>query len=130
MAASANILDLMRQLLSSMDITDYEPAVPHMLVELFYRHVTDVLKEAQRSCEYRKSKEISEEDLKFATQEVLHQSLLHVPSQEAMQNIARKVNAQPLPPIPDVPEVILPSDEVSLLEANFQVGGRPGGPPQ
>jgi hypothetical protein len=122
MAQSANILDLMRQLLSSMDITDYEPAVPHMLVELFYRHVTDVLKEAQRSCEYRKSKEISEEDLKFAIQEILHQSLLHLPSLESMQSLARKINSQPLPPIPDIPEVIFPSEEVSLLEPNYQMG--------
>jgi hypothetical protein len=121
MAQPANILELMRQLLSSMDITDYEPAVPHMLVELFYRHVTDVLKEAQRSCEYRKKKDIDEEDLRFATQTVVQQSLLHPPALEAMQSFAKRVNSQALPPVPDVPEVVLPSEEVSLLEPNFQI---------
>ena len=44
MSQPLNILEQMKQLLASMDINDYEPAVPHMLVELFYRHVTEVLK--------------------------------------------------------------------------------------
>jgi hypothetical protein len=125
MSQPANILDLMRQLLSSMDITDYEPAVPHMLVELFYRHVTDVLKEAQRSCEFRKSKEISEDDLRFATNAVVQQSLLHTPSLDVMQHLAKKINAQPLPPVPDVPEVVLPCEETSLLEPCFQFASAP-----
>jgi hypothetical protein len=128
MAQPANILELMRHLLSSMDITDYEPAVPHMLVELFYRHVTDVLKEAQRSCEFRKKKDIDEEDLRFATVAVVHPSLLHTPPVETMQHLAKRINSQPLPPIPDVPEVVLPSEETSLLAPNFQIAPGAGGP--
>ena len=124
MSQPANILELMKQLLSSMDINDYEPAVPHMLVELFYRHVSDVLKEAQRSCEFRKSKEIGEDDLKLASGVVLQQSNLHSQTLESMQNIAKKINQQPLPSIPDVPEVILPNDETSLLEPNFQIASQ------
>jgi hypothetical protein len=50
----------------------------------------DVLKEVQRSCEYRRSKEISEEDVKFAIQEILHQSLLHLPSLGSMQGLPGK----------------------------------------
>jgi hypothetical protein len=128
MAQQGNILDLMKQLLSSMDITDYEPAVPHMLVELFYRHVTEVLKEAQRCCEFRKAKEISEEDLRFATSTVVQQSLLHTPPLEMMQAIAKRINSQVLPTVPDFAEVVLPSEETSLLQPNFQFpsGGRPG----
>ena len=121
MSQSANILEFMKQLLQSMDITDYEPAVPHMLVELFYRHVSDVLKEAQRSCEARKDKEINEDDLRFATQMVLHQSLIQTIPLEAMQEIAKRVNDQPMPNIPDVPEVVLPNDETSLLQPNFHI---------
>jgi hypothetical protein len=123
MSQPANILELMRYFLSSMDITDYEPAVPDMLVELFFRYVTDVLKEAQRSCEFRKKKEIDDEDLRFATATVVKQSLLHAPPLDTMQMLARRINAQPLPPIPDVPEVVLPSEETSLLSSNFQVAG-------
>jgi hypothetical protein len=104
-----------------MNITDYEPAVPHMLVELFYRHVTNVLKEAQKSCEFRKKKEIDNEDLRFAMQSVLQQSLLHTPPLDAMLTLAKRINSQPLPSIPDVPEVVLPSEETSLLNPNFQV---------
>ena len=121
MSQPANILEFMKQLLQSMDITDYEPAVPHMLVELFYRHVSDVLKEAQRSCEARKDKEINEDDLRFATQMVLHQSLIQTIPLEAMQEIAKRVNDQPMPNIPDVPEVVLPNDETSLLQPNFHI---------
>ena len=121
MSQPANILEFMKQLLQSMEITDYEPAVPHMLVELFYRHVTDVLKEAQRSCEARRDKEINEDDLRLATQVVLQQSLLQTIPLESMQRIARKINEQPLPDIPDIPEVVLPNDETSLLQPNFQI---------
>jgi transcription initiation factor TFIID subunit 9B len=115
----ANIVDVMRQLLSSMDINDYEPAVPHMLVELFYRHVTTVLKEAQRACDFRKSKDISDDDLRFATGTVIQPSLLHPPRPDAMQALASRVNAQPLPRTPSVPELVLPGEETSLLEPNF-----------
>jgi transcription initiation factor TFIID subunit 9B len=115
----ANIIDVMRQLLSSIDINDYEPAVPHMLVELFYRHVANVLKEAQRACEFRKSKEISDDDLRFATGTVIRPSLLHPPRLDAMRALASRVNSQPLPPTPLVAEVVLPGEETSLLEPNF-----------
>ncbi|KAH0790458.1 transcription initiation factor TFIID subunit 9 [Histomonas meleagridis] len=121
MSQPANILESMKQLLHQMEITDYEPAVPHMLVELFYRHVTDVLKEAQRSCEARRDKEINEDDLRLAIQVVLQQSLLQTIPLESMQKIARKINEQPLPDVPDIPEVVLPNDETSLLQPNFQV---------
>jgi hypothetical protein len=102
-----------------MDINEYEPAVPHMLVELFYRHVTNVLKEAQRTCDFRKSKEIRDDDLRFATGTVIQPSLLHPPRLDAMQVLASRVNAQPLPPSPSAPEVVLPGEETSLLEPNF-----------
>lgn len=127
MSQPLNILEQMKQLLASMDINDYEPAVPHMLVELFYRHVTEVLREAQRSCDYKKSKEtslIGEDDLRFAINIVLQQSSLHTQPLEQMQNIAKKINEQPLPSIPDIPEVILPNEETSLLEPNFQIGSQ------
>lgn len=121
MSQPANILELMRQLLASMEITNYEPAVPHMLVELFYRHVTEVLKEAQKSCEHRKGgSEICEEDLKAATNLVLRQSMKHTPSLERMQHGAKLINAHELPPIPDKPEIVFPAEETSLMEPNFQ----------
>ena len=87
----ANILELMKQLLAHMGITDYEPAVPHMLVELFYRHVTDVLQEA-RSASQRKGKgsDIDEDDLKFAIQMVLDKSRQSSPSIQMMQKSAEK----------------------------------------
>lgn len=122
MAQPANILELMRELLGSMDITDYEPAVPHMLVELFYRHVTDVLQGAQGLCAHRNSKEIGEDDLAHAIKVVTKQSMLHPPSLETVRASARKVNERVLPPIPDVPEVVLPSSETSLMEPNFWTG--------
>ena len=127
MSQPLNILEQMKQLLASMDINDYEPAVPHMLVELFYRHVTEVLREAQRSCDYKKSKEtslIGEDDLRFAINIVLQQSSLHTQPLEQMQNIAKKINEQPLPSIPDIPEFILPNEETSLLEPNDQIGSQ------
>lgn len=127
MSQPANILELMKQLLASMDINDYEPAVPHMLVELFYRHVTEVLKEAQRSCDFKRNKDtslIGEDDLRIATGIVLQQSSIHTQPLENLQNIAKKINEQPLPPIPDIQEVILPSEETSLLQPNFQIGSQ------
>jgi hypothetical protein len=96
-----------------------------MLMEFFYRHVTDVLKEAQRSCEFRTKKDIDEEDLRFATASVVQQCLLHPPALESLQQFAKRINAQPLPTVPDVPEIVLPSEETTLLEPNFQIGSIP-----
>ena len=118
----ANILDLMKQLLTHMGITDYEPAVPHMLVELFYRHVTDVLQAARGSSQRKgKGSDIDEEDLKFAIQMVVGQANLSSPNIAMMQKNAEKINSQKMPPIPDVPEVVLPPEEISLLSENYQV---------
>ena len=118
-----NILELMKQLLASMEITDYEPAVPYMLVELFYRHVSDVLKAARVSSQRRgNGSNIDEEDLKLGIKFVVSQSRLQQPSISTMQKNADKINAQKMPPIPDVPEVVLPPEETSLLSTNFQVG--------
>ena len=123
MSQPANILELMKQLLAYMDITDYEPAVPHMLVELFYRHVTDVLKEARNSSQKRgKGSEIDEEDLKLGIKMIVSQSRLQQPSISMMQKTADPINMQKMPPIPDTPEIVLPPEEVTLLNDNFQVG--------
>ncbi|EAY06466.1 hypothetical protein TVAG_149520 [Trichomonas vaginalis G3] len=119
----ANILELMKQLLASMDINDYDPAVPHMLVELFYRHVGDVLKQARISSQKRgKGSEIDEDDLKRGISMTLSQSLYQQPSLATLQSNAAKINSQKMPPIPDVPEVVLPPEGVSLLNENYQVG--------
>lgn len=123
MSQPANILELMKQLLAYMDITDYEPAVPHMLVELFYRHVTDVLKEARNSSQKRgKGSEIDEEDLKFGIKMIVSQSRLQQPSISMMQKMADPINMQKMPPIPDTPEIVLPPEESTLLNDNYQVG--------
>lgn len=119
----ANILELMKSLLTSMDITDYEPAVPHMLVELFYRHVSDVLKKAKELAISRnRPTEIDEEDIKLAIMMIVEQSIKQQTHLDAMQRIADNVNKNKMPPIPDVPEIILPPEETTLLEPNWQVG--------
>ena len=117
-----NILELMKQLLAHMGITDYEPAVPHMLVELFYRHVTDVLKVARSSSQRKgKGSEVDEDDLKFAIQLMLDQSRQSNPNISMMQKNAEKINSQKMPSIPDVQEVVKPPEEISLLADNYQV---------
>jgi len=123
MSQASNIYEYMKQLLAQMDITEYEPAVPHMLVELFYRHVSEILTEA-KECSIHKAKsgEIEEEDLKFATSIVIRQNMAQNSSIQSLSKIAAKINSIPLPPIPDIPELVLPPEEISLLEANYQIG--------
>ena len=119
---AANILELMKNLLNSMDITEYEPAVPHMLVELFQRNVTDVLKKAQKQAGHRKDTDINEDDLRLALESVFNKSMLQMTRPEAMSKLAAKVNNQPLPPIPDLPEITLPDEYVSMVDTQSQVG--------
>ena len=119
---AANILELMKNLLNSMDITEYEPAVPHMIVELFQRNVTDVLKKAQKQAGHRKDTDINEDDLRLALESVFNKSMLQMTRPEAMSKLAAKVNNQPLPPIPDLPEITLPDEYVSMVDTQSQVG--------
>lgn len=123
MSQPDNILKLMEQLLNIMDVTEYEPAVPHMLVELFYRNVIDVLKTAQDHLSLRQSQEISEEDITYALHK-LTKSLLQTPQPKAIQELAQQINGQPLPPIPDIPEITIPGESTSLIESQTQVLAR------
>lgn len=117
-----NVLELMKQYLATMDITEYDKAVPHMLVELFYRHVTEVLEKAKKTAAKRSKTQIEEDDLRIGIKLVSENTTSFPFSTESFRSSSDSVNRNVMPSIPDVPEIILHNERSSLLEANYHVG--------
>jgi histone H3/H4 len=112
-----NILEIMRNRIVAMGITDFEAAVPNMLVELFYRQCTDLLTEADRVAQSAKRPQITESDIRNVN------SILVLRSPSRFQVDVRQLpvlNAAPIPQ-PEFAEWVMP-DKETLLKPNFQLG--------
>jgi hypothetical protein len=123
MTESPTILDIMRDRVIALGVSDYDSAVPHMLVELFYRHATDILKEAQKIVRHHGVEEMGEADIRSAFGVVSQQGLLAGLSAELVKEVSLKINRVPLPTDVEISEMILPCEETTLMEPNFRLRG-------
>lgn len=57
---------IVKSLLKSMGVEDYEPRVVHQFLEIWYRYVVDVLTDAQVYSEHATKSTIDSDDLKLA----------------------------------------------------------------
>lgn len=73
---------IVKELLKSMNIDDYEPQVIHQLLELWYRYVADVLTDAQMYSEHAEKSVIDSDDIKLAIQSKVNFSFSQPPPRE------------------------------------------------
>ncbi|KAK9904929.1 hypothetical protein WJX75_005818 [Coccomyxa subellipsoidea] len=111
---------LVKNVLDSMGIKHYEPAVVTQLLEFCYRYISDVLEDAQAySCPPRNS--IKLEDVMLAIQSQEAFQFAKPPPQEVLMQLAERRNAQPLPELKNTFGLRLPPEEDCLLGANYQL---------
>eukprot|EP00912_Choanoflagellata_sp_UC4_P002060 UC4_evm2s1315 len=112
----------LKGVLESMGIKDYHPNVIHQLLEFEYKYVTDLLEQAVVYCAHRgNSVAINEEDLRLAVQARADFVSSGPPPREFIAEMAGKINAIPLPVIPEKSGVHLPPDRFCLTADNYDV---------
>ncbi|KVH92422.1 Histone-fold [Cynara cardunculus var. scolymus] len=89
---------IVKTLLKSMGVENYEPRVVHQFLELWYRYVVDVLTDAQVYSEHAGKSSIDSDDVKLAIQ-----------------------NKIPLPKSIAGPGMALPPEPDTLINPNYQL---------
>ncbi|KAF6162431.1 hypothetical protein GIB67_017319 [Kingdonia uniflora] len=73
---------IVKSLLKSMGVEEYEPRVVHQFMELWYRYVVDVLTDAQLYSEHASKPTIDTDDIKLAIQTKVNFSFSQPPPRE------------------------------------------------
>ncbi|XP_059638548.1 transcription initiation factor TFIID subunit 9-like [Cornus florida] len=112
---------IVKTLLQSMGVDDYEPRVIHQFLELWYRHAVDLLTDAQAYSEHAGKVTIDTHDVKLAIQSTANFSFSQPPPREVLLELARNRNKVPLPKSITNPGIPLPPDEDTLINPNYQL---------
>lgn len=76
---------IVKSLLKSMGVEEYEPRVVHQFLELWYRYVVDVLTDAQVFSEHSGKSVIDSDDVKLAIQSKVNFSFSQPPPREVFK---------------------------------------------
>lgn len=120
-AAMPRDAKIVKALLKSMGVEEYEPRVVHLFLELWYRYTVDVLTDAQVYSEHASKPTIDAEDIKLAIQMRVNSSFSQPPPREALMELARSRNKVPLPKSLTGPGLPLPPEPDTLIAANYQL---------
>ncbi|XP_057976439.1 transcription initiation factor TFIID subunit 9 [Malania oleifera] len=112
---------IVKSLLKSMGVDDYEPRVVHQFLELWYRYVVDVLTDAQVYSEHAGKATIDCDDVKLAIQSKVNFSFSQPPPREVLLELARNRNKIPLPKSIAGPGIPLPPEQDTLISPNYQL---------
>ncbi|MBA0779282.1 hypothetical protein Gotri_003550 [Gossypium trilobum] len=112
---------IVKSLLKSMGVEDYEPRVIHQFLELWYRYVVDVLTDAQVYSEHAGKQTIDCDDVKLAIQSKVNFSFSQPPPREVLLELARNRNKVPLPKAIPGPGIPLPPEQDTLISTNYQL---------
>ncbi|XP_076897176.1 transcription initiation factor TFIID subunit 9-like [Bidens hawaiensis] len=112
---------IVKTLLKSMGVDNYEPRVVHQLLELWYRYVVDVLTDAQVYSEHAAKSTIDSDDIKLAIQSKVNFSFSQPPPREVLLELARERNKIPLPKSLSGPGMSLPPESDMLISPNYQL---------
>ncbi|CAH2068647.1 unnamed protein product [Thlaspi arvense] len=112
---------IVKALLKSMGVEEYEPRVVHQFLELWYRYVVDVLTDAQVYSEHAGKAAIDCDDVKLAIQSKVNFSFSQPPPREVLLELARNRNKIPLPKSITGPGIPLPPEQDTLISPNYQL---------
>ncbi|XP_071731306.1 transcription initiation factor TFIID subunit 9-like [Rutidosis leptorrhynchoides] len=112
---------IVKQLLKSMGVENYEPRVVHQFLELWYRYTVDVLTDAQVYSEHAGKSTIDSDDVKLAIQSKVNFSFSQPPPREVLLELAKTRNKIPLPKAITTPGMALPPGAETLISPNYQL---------
>ncbi|KAK4479540.1 hypothetical protein RD792_015057, partial [Penstemon davidsonii] len=112
---------IVKELLKSMNVDEYEPRVIHQLLEFWYRYVVDVLTDSQVYSEHAGKSAIDSDDVKLAIQSKVNFSFSQPPPREVLLELAKSRNKTPLPKSIAGAGIPLPPDQDTLIGPNYQL---------
>ncbi|TXG68331.1 hypothetical protein EZV62_003266 [Acer yangbiense] len=112
---------IVKSLLKSMGVEDYEPRVIHQFLELWYRYAVDVLSDAQVYSEHAGKTTVDCDDIKLAIQSKVNFSFSQPPPREVLLELARNRNKMPLPKSIAASGIPLPPEHDTLISPNYQL---------
>ncbi|GAA0146221.1 hypothetical protein Leryth_022604 [Lithospermum erythrorhizon] len=112
---------IVKTLLKSMGVEDYEPRVIHQFLEFWYRYVVDVLTDSHVYSEHAGKTVIDSDDVKLAIQSKVNFSFSQPPPREVLLELARNRNKIPLPKSAIGPGIPLPPEQDTLIFPNYQL---------
>ncbi|CAA3022867.1 transcription initiation factor TFIID subunit 9-like [Olea europaea var. sylvestris] len=112
---------VVKTLLKSMNVDDYEPRVVHQFLELWYRYVVDIVTDARVYSEHAGKSTIDSDDIKLAIQSKVNFSFSQPPPREVLLELARNRNKIPLPTSIAGPGIPLPPEQDTLISPNYQL---------
>uniref|UniRef100_A0A0C9RPS7 TSA: Wollemia nobilis Ref_Wollemi_Transcript_4681_1074 transcribed RNA sequence n=1 Tax=Wollemia nobilis TaxID=56998 RepID=A0A0C9RPS7_9CONI len=112
---------IIKQILKSMGVQQYEPRVVNQFLELWNRYVVEVLTDAQTYSEHAGKAVIDCDDLKLAIQSKVNFSFQQPPPREVLLELARNRNRLPLPKSISGPGIALPPEQDTLISPNYQL---------
>ncbi|KAL8488984.1 hypothetical protein ACS0TY_024575 [Phlomoides rotata] len=112
---------IVKELLKSMSVDEYEPRVVNQFLELWYRYVADVLTDAQVYSEHAGKSTIDSDDVKLAIQSKVNSSFSQPPPREVLLELAKSRNKIPLPKSITGPGIPLPPEQDTLISPNYQL---------
>ncbi|KAH7286942.1 hypothetical protein KP509_32G028800 [Ceratopteris richardii] len=112
---------VVKSILRSMGVKQYEPRVVQQFLDFCYRYVVDVLSDAHVYSEHASKPSIDTEDVKLAIQSRINFAFSQLPSRETLMELARVRNSVPLPKSIGGPGITLPPDQDTLLAPNYQL---------
>uniref|UniRef100_A0A7S0YNJ5 Transcription initiation factor TFIID subunit 9 n=1 Tax=Polytomella parva TaxID=51329 RepID=A0A7S0YNJ5_9CHLO len=112
----------MKKLLSSMGVEDYEPRVLNLLMDFYYKYVSDTLLDAATFGEQlgQPPRTVDINSAVLALQSKASFRFVYPPPQEAVQELAQEVNKIPLPKAEAKHGLSIPPESKALLAQNYQ----------
>lgn len=108
-------------ILKSMGVDEFDPRVTHQLLELLYRHVSNILLEARQYSEHADKQAIDADDVRLAINSRNFSAFAQPPPRQVIAQLANERNAIPLPPIHDRQGIQLPKPALQLARRNYMI---------
>ncbi|KAK0595459.1 hypothetical protein LWI29_006878 [Acer saccharum] len=112
---------IVKSLLKSMGVEDYEPRVIHQFLGLWYQYAVDVLLDAHVYSEHAGKTTVDCDDIKLAIQSKVNFSFSQPPPREVQLEFAKNRNKIPLPKSIASSGIPLPPELDTLISPNYQL---------
>ena len=114
-------INAIKEMLSEMGVTHYEPEVVDGLLEYAYKFMHSVVDDARLYSRHAKKTEVDVSDVKLALQLRAGQDVVQPIPRELMAEVAKKKNAVPLPQVKSGVGLRLPTDRYCLTQPNYKL---------
>ncbi|KAJ6243438.1 taf9 RNA polymerase ii [Anaeramoeba flamelloides] len=126
MSSVPNDTRAIKDILSSMDVQDYDPQVVLQLWEFVHNYASEVLDRASSYAKHaNRSENINEQDIKLAIKNHVEMNFQKIPPNPFLFKLAQERNSLPLRIPRGKYGIILPEDDNTTIKPNYSIITKP-----